>query len=187
MHQRFYSIVRYGFRRTLILLCVLSLLLGNTPLPFMSLGAAMASADTHQPSEITTHVAAGNNAEFTIIAKTGDAGITSFGASGGAEYSSINDSGLVGFIAQVGAGQGIFVGDGVSSPVRISFPDSAPAANRRFGPGLQIDNGNRVYAVDQFVGVSLRTNLSQWNADAPGQVVTWAQGNANPAPFEMPD
>lgn len=105
---------------------------------------------------------------FTIIAKTGDQNISAFGRDDGTEYVSINDSGHVAFIARVGSDQAIFVGNGNASPRMVTSEDGNPQSGFLYGPGLQLNNENRIIAVDRRIASGgTRYHLREW------QPITW--------------
>ncbi|MFN8445649.1 MAG: Ig-like domain-containing protein [Caldilineaceae bacterium] len=124
---------------------------------------------------------------LTLIAKTGDQGISNFGYEAGAEFVSINDEGKVAFVGRSANGQAIYVGDGNSSLISVTSPDGPPNGDRRFGPGLQMDNKDHIIVVYRNQGFPLRTVLSDWYAASPGTLTILARGVSNPEPFEQSD
>src|SRR5262245_38753248 len=78
----------------------------------------------------------------TIIAKTGQAGLTGMG-----DMPSINDNGRVAFVGQVSGHEGIFVGDGIN--LGNITPDFSNETGRFFGRAVQINNNNQVVGYDR--------------------------------------
>jgi hypothetical protein len=111
--------------------------------------------------------------DFSVIAQTGQAGLTSIGTS-----ASINDLGKVAFVANQSAGQSVYVGDGSSPPRVISF--ASPTSNRTYGQEVQINNSDEVSAVD-IVSGGIPLRLARiWNADSPGSNTIIARSSTPP-------
>ena len=96
--------------------------------------------------------------DFTVIAKTGAQGLVSLG--GGA---SINDSGQVAFVGQLGDGSnGIFVGDGSPSLNNVTAGLQSPS--RVYQPTVQINNSGEIAAVDRVEGSPPSYYLRTWDS-----------------------
>src|SRR5262245_29342327 len=78
--------------------------------------------------------------DYEVVAQTGMSGIVSI-----LPTASINDSGIVAFVASNSVGQSVYM-SGVSGPQIVSFP--TPSSTVTFGSELQINNANKVGAVD---------------------------------------
>ena len=106
--------------------------------------------------------------DFSMIAKTGEIGLT-----GTSNVPSINDAGKVAFVGQFADGNGIVVGDGTKLPTNIN-PNLSHTPSLTFSPAVQINNTDRVVAVDRnsasgYTSYQLRT----WNADATNAFLIW--------------
>lgn len=84
---------------------------------------------------------------------------------------SINDGGLVAFVASQSSGQSVYVGDGSTAAQLISF--AVPSSSRPYGTELQINNSNQVAAVD---GTGSARSARIWDANNPGTFTTIGNG-----------
>ena len=111
--------------------------------------------------------------EFDVIAQSGGVdGSSNTISSFNSNSVSLNNSGVVAFVATNNLGQSLYIGDGTGPPTIISF--AIPSGTRTFHSGVQINNENRVVARDRASGTSL---IRIWEGDSPGTSLTVVRGN----------
>ncbi len=99
--------------------------------------------------------------QYDVLARTGQGGLVSI-----EPVASINNVGRTAFVGSTSAGQSIHVVDtAAAGPRIISFPN--PSATRTYGRELQINDSNRVAAIDTTTVGSARL-ARLWNSDTPG-------------------
>jgi VCBS repeat-containing protein len=126
-----------------------------------------------QAVRIEQATATSTNSHYkTIIAKTGDLGITSI-----ENQPSINDNGTVAFIGRIGTDIDIFAGDGINPLIDVTSPSKrATIGTTR---ALQINNLNQIVTHDfRLSGSNAVTGIRVWDADNPGDMKTVASSSS---------
>ena len=112
--------------------------------------------------------------DFQIIALTGQAGLIGMG-----DNPSINDDGTVAFVGRLVGGEGVFIGDGSSNPISISFVNPQTV----FGRAVQITNSHQVVARDSRSVAPPLTFVRVWDATSPGVNRVIARGGSISDPW----
>ncbi len=111
--------------------------------------------------------------EFDVIAQSGGVdGSSNTISSFNSNSVSLNNSGMVAFVATNNLGQSLYIGDGTGPPTIISF--ATPSGTRTYHSGVQINNENRVVARDR---ASVTSLIRIWEGDSPGTSLTVVRGN----------
>lgn len=105
----------------------------------------------------------------TVIAQTGEQGITNLGAG-----VTVNSEGQVAFVGTLAGGSAIFAGDGSSAPRNVTpnFVDNA----RSFGPAVQLNEQHQVVAWDQYSAAPPFTFIRLWDTTTVNAGTTIARG-----------
>jgi hypothetical protein len=119
---------------------------------------------------------------YEIIAKTGQS-VGAFTFSGMGNNVSINDSGKVAFVGQLGSsGEGVFIGDGSTSPSNITV--GFQSSTRVFGSSVQINNTNQVLARDRVSGSPPPSLVRIWDGNSTSFFTTIARGGLPGNPYD---
>ena len=111
---------------------------------------------------VSSSLARGQSYSYTIVAQTGQNGISSISGA-----PSINNSGNCAFPAQLSAGPAIFVGNGSVAPVNIS--PSLAVSSQHIGSFVQINDNNVVVASDMYSGTTPGSYyVRTWTTDGSG-------------------
>ena len=123
------------------------------------------------------------NFQFSKIAQTGDSVLTENGQTALVSLSdspSINRRGKVAFVGRFAVGDGIIVGNGVD--LKDINPTFSGESNRSFGRFVQINDADRVIAIDRSSGSPARFEVRSWYANTPDTWTTIATAGFTQSP-----
>lgn len=100
---------------------------------------------------------------FSVIATTGQDGVSDL-----AEGVSINDSGTVAYIANISAGQGLFLRRTTGPAVHIN---PSMTGTRLYEPAVQINNSEMIIARDRIAGAPPRTFIRVWDLNGDSHTI----------------